>query len=54
MIQKKKFRTVRFEVIPDLDERLEKLRLSYPKGEQLNRSAFIRKILYEYVEKNGK
>jgi len=49
---KKQFINVRFEVIPELGEELEKIRLSAPPGDRLNRSAFIRKILYEYVEKN--
>lgn len=47
----KKYRTVRFEVLPELDELLEKDRLSAPIGERLNKSAHIRKILWEYVEK---
>jgi hypothetical protein len=46
---KKKFRTVRFEVIEDLDRMLEKDRLSAPIGHRLNKSAHIRKILWEYV-----
>ena len=48
---KKKFRTVRFEVIEELDRRLEEDRLSAPIGERLNKSAHIRKILWEYVTK---
>ena len=47
---KKKFRTVRFEVVPELDSVLEEDRLSAPVGERLNKSAHIRKILWEYVE----
>lgn len=47
---KKKYRTVRFEVIPELDALLEKDRLSAPQGERLNKSAHIRKILWSYVE----
>ena len=45
----KKFRTVRFEVITELDELLEKDRMSYPMGSRLNKSAHIRKILWEHV-----
>ena len=51
--QPKKFRTVRFEVIEDLDRLLEKDRLSAPVGSRLNKSAHIRKILWEYVTKNN-
>jgi len=50
----KKFRTVRFEVIEDLDRLLEKDRLSAPVGARLNKSAHIRKILWEYVTKGKK
>lgn len=46
---KKKYRTVRFEVIPELDQKLEADRLSYPIGTRLNKSAHIRKVLWEYV-----
>lgn len=54
MLEKKKYRTVRFEVIPELDEKLENDRLSAPRGERLNKSAHIRKILWEYVERKEK
>ena len=49
--QKKKYRTVRFEVIEELDELLEKDRKSTPLGSRLNKSAHIRKILWEYVSR---
>lgn len=45
-----KFITVRFGLIPELYDEIEKNRLSVPKAERLNRSAFVRKILYEYVK----
>ena len=54
MEQKKKYQTVRFEVIPGLYDKLEKIRLSSPIGDRLNKSAFIRKILHEYVQKHSK
>jgi hypothetical protein len=47
----KKFRTVRFQVIEELDKKLEDDRLSTPVGSRLNKSAHIRKILWEYVSK---
>ena len=51
--QKKIFYTTRFEVTPELKEALEADRLSAPIGERLNKSAHIRKILWEYVESKG-
>lgn len=45
-----KYVTVRMGLIPELYDELETLRLSVPRGERLNRSAFVRKILYEYIK----
>lgn len=45
-----KYVTARLGLIPELYEDLETLRCSVPKGERLNKSAFVRKILYEYVK----
>ena len=45
-----KYVTVRMGLIPELYDELEKLRLSAPQAERLNRSAFVRKILYEYIK----
>ncbi len=46
----KKFRTLRLGVIPELDEALEKDRLSIPLAERPNKSNHIRKILWDYVK----
>ena len=47
-----KFVTVRFGLIPELYDEMEKQRLKVPKAERLNRSAFVRKILYGYLKKD--
>lgn len=52
--RKLKALTVRFEVAEGLLKDLEDIRLSVPIKDRLNRSAFIRKILIEYVERHGK
>jgi len=47
-----KYLTVRFGVIPELYDEMEKQRLAAPRAERLNRSAFVRKALYEYLKNN--
>lgn len=42
--------TVRFEIIDGMFDKLEELRLRTPIQDRLNRSAFIRKIIIEYID----
>lgn len=53
-VEKLKALTVRFEVTEGLLGDLETLRKQTPIQDRLNRSAFIRKILLEYVQYHGK
>lgn len=46
--------TVRFEVTEGLFSDIETLRKATPVQDRLNRSAFIRKVLIEYVQAHGK
>lgn len=52
--QKPKALTVRFEVTEGLFNDIEELRKALPVQDRLNRSAFIRKVLIEYVNQYGK